>query len=275
MKSFKKHTIAVLTAILAISSVQCSSLNLGGLNMYSTKDDAQLGSNLSAEIKKDSKTYPILNNEQVRSYVQGIVNDILKSPEIKFKGIFPYSVQIIHDDKTVNAFCTPGGYIYVYTGLIKFLDNEASLAGVLGHEIAHAERRHSTQRLTTAQGTQALTGLALGNSANDNEKMAANLFSGLYLLKNSRSDEAEADDYSFKYLKTSKWYPGALLYFFDKIDQGKSSNTEFFDRLLSTHPLSKDRYDAMQARIKAAKIPPATDNNLLSAPYQKAKKLLP
>ena len=61
---------------------------------------------------------------------------------------FDWELKIIHDDETLNAFCAPGGYIYVYTGLIKFLAHEDNLAGVIGHEIAHADLRHSTQQLT-------------------------------------------------------------------------------------------------------------------------------
>ena len=65
-------------------------------------------------------------------------------------------LRIIHDDSTLNAFCTPGGYIYIYTGILKFLDSEDEFAGVLGHEIAHADLRHSTRQMTKQYGVQIL-----------------------------------------------------------------------------------------------------------------------
>ena len=72
--------------------------------------------------------------------------------------------RLIDDDKTLNAFCTPGGFIYVYTGLIKFLDSEDQLAGVMGHEIAHAALRHSTRQMTKVYGVQTLLQVATGRA---------------------------------------------------------------------------------------------------------------
>ena len=92
----------------------------------------------------------------------------------------------------------------VYTGLLKFIDNEATLAGVLGHEIAHAERRHATQRITKAYGVQILLSIVLGEKPAQIAEITANLFAGLALLTNSRADETEADEYSFGYLKSTQ-----------------------------------------------------------------------
>ena len=90
---------------------------------------------MDAEIRKQPQEYPILSNRpDVKLYVEEIGRKILASPDVKKRGVYAYRFEIIADDKTINAFCTPGGYIYVYTGLLKFLDNEASLAGVIGHE---------------------------------------------------------------------------------------------------------------------------------------------
>jgi predicted Zn-dependent protease len=128
------------------------------------KNDVSLGAQMDAQIRANPKEYPILNDASSRQYVQNMINQILQSPQIQYKSMFPYKVEIIKDDKTVNAFCTPGGYIYVYTGLIKMLDNDASLAGVIGHEIAHAERRHSANRMVKAYGAQMVLEIALGNN---------------------------------------------------------------------------------------------------------------
>lgn len=262
--------IAVMYVPLGFVLFQCSSLTNA---IFPPSQDIGLGQQLDKEIRANPKEYPILNDATSRQYVQNIVNSVIQAPEVQYRGTFPYTTEIIRDDKTVNAFCTPGGYIYVYTGLIKLLDNEASLAGVLGHEIAHAERRHSANRMAKAYGAQIITGVVLGNSPDRTAEVAANMFTGLALLKNSRDDESEADDYSFKYLRSTKWYPGAISYFFEKV-KGQSSGGAV-ERLLSTHPLPQDRLDAVTKRVNDAKLPPPTEQNLLSTPYRTFKKRLP
>jgi beta-barrel assembly-enhancing protease len=267
-----------LVLLTALSVSYC------GLNLYAVEDDAKLGKQLDDQIRTNPKEYPILNNPQIKQYVQSLVTDLVQSPEVKFRGTFPYTVEIINDDKTINAFCTPGGYIYVYTGLMKFVDNEATLAGVLGHEIGHAEGRHSTQRMTKAYGLQMIASVVLGQNPSQVAVIGANLFSGLALLKNSRADETESDELSFKYLRSSRWYAGSGKFFFEKIlaqsgvsagsNPGNSIVTSV-ERLLSTHPLPQDRVDAMNKRIADAKIPAPSEANLFATRYATLKRQLP
>jgi predicted Zn-dependent protease len=258
----------------------------GGLNLYAPETDAQLGKQMDDQIRQNPAEYPILRNPAIKQYLQNMVNEIIKSPHVQYRGKFAYQVEVIHGDKTINAFCTPGGYIYVYTGLMKVLDNEATLAGVLGHEIAHAERRHGTQRMTKAYGLQMIAQIALGQNPSQLASLGANLFSGLALLKNSRLDEDDADEYSFKYLQTTRWYPGSIKFFFEKImaasgrapagsQSAISDIATGVERLLSTHPLPQDRVDATNRRIAEAKLPPPSEANLFAVPYQQMKRSLP
>lgn len=260
----------VFVVILAVAS-SCVLTYCGVINVFPVSEDQRLGAQFDKEIKADSKQYPPYSNATAKQYVQSIVDRIVKSPDVKYRGTFPYRVELIKDDGMINAFCTPGGYIYVYTGLLKAIDNEATLAGVLGHEIAHAERRHSTNRMTTQYGIQTMTDIALGKSADQNLQLAANAFSGLGLLQNSRSDEEEADDYSFRYLQSTQWFPGGILYFFDKV-KGRGGST--IERLLSTHPLPQDRIDETNARLKKANIPPPTEAQLNTRAYTDFKRSL-
>jgi len=261
------RAITVFSALVAaVTLTMC-----GMFNIFPVSEDQKLGKQFDQQIRADAAQYPVLKNPAVREYVQAIVNKIITAPDVKYRGTFPYQVEIINDDKTVNAFCTPGGYIYVYTGLLKMLDNEASLAGVIGHEIAHAERRHSTNRMTTQMGLQTVMDMALGKSTNSNINLAANMFAGLGLMQNSRSDETEADEYSFKYLRSTQWYPGAIIYFFEKVKGRGGSSIE---RLLSTHPLPQDRIDATNARLRAANIAPPTEAQLNARGYADFKKNL-
>lgn len=261
--------------VVCITSAALSLLGCVDINIFPPSEDMRLGASLDREIRAHPQQYPILQQKAARQYVQSIVERILSSPTIRYRGTFAYRVTLLHDDQTVNAFCTPGGYIYVYTGLLKFVENEATLAAVLAHEIAHAERRHATERMTKALGAQFLMDIVLGKRPDRTAELAANFFTGLALLANSRSDEAEADEYSFGYLRHTPWYPGALLFFFDKLAHQRHSRLPTLERLLSTHPLPADRAEAMRRRIQEAALPAPTEQTLRAQPYQAFLRSLP
>ena len=247
-------------------------------NIFSDKDDVELGKEFDKEIKSNPKEFPMLEGHRdIKDYVTDIGKTILNSPKIKKKKIYPYNFQLINDT-IINAFCTPGGYVYVYTGLMKFIDNEATLAGIVGHEIAHAEMRHVTQRLTAYYGVSMLMSFILGGNPNLLAEIAANLFVGLAFLKNSREDEAEADYYSIQYLKSTKWYPGGITFFFDKIkeEQRKKGTTPGdLDRLLATHPLPDDRIKAVNKELNKINPKPDPTKGLFTEEYQRFKQKLP
>jgi predicted Zn-dependent protease len=275
----KLNNVGFYALFFAVSLLIISVFYSCGANLFTEEDDIQLGRELDKQIKSDPKTYPMLQGHQdVKDYVNGIGKYILQtSPKIEYRSVFPYNFQIINDT-IINAFCTPGGFIYVYSGLMKFVDNEATLAGVMAHEIAHAERRHMTQRLTNYYGVSIVLNIVLGNNPNTIADIMANLFVGLGFLANSRSDEQEADNYSIKYLTTSKYYPGAITFFFDKIsdEQKKKGQTPgSLDRLLSTHPLPQDRIDNVKEKINAFKTKPDPTKGLYTEEYQLIKQKLP
>ncbi|KAB2845666.1 MAG: M48 family metalloprotease [Melioribacteraceae bacterium] len=229
-----------------------------GINLFKDSDEVAMGQQFDGEIRKNEKEYPVYNDPELKKYVdERIFQEILKSPEIKKKSVYNYKLEIIDDDSVLNAFAVPGGYVYLYTGLMKYLDSEAALAGVLGHEIAHVERRHATQRITAAYGIQIVASLALGNNPSQISVMAANLFGGLGLLANSRSNEDESDQYSIKYLQATRYYPGSVKFFFEKLrDDGKvSSGGSGIQTFLSTHPDPIDRINSTNERLKLLNLP--------------------
>jgi len=229
----------------------CSSL---GINLFSDADEVSLGENVAAEINSDPKEYPIFRGDpSVKQYINDrIFNHILATKAIQKRTVYHYQLEIINRDDILNAFALPGGRVYVYTGLLKYLDSEAALAGVLGHEIAHAERRHATKRMTAQYGTAMLLSLVLGDNPNKYVEIAANLFVGLSLLSNSRSDEDESDKFSVDYLKDTRYYPGGVKFFFEKLrDDGKvSSKSGGLETFLSTHPDPIARISTTDQRLK-------------------------
>jgi predicted Zn-dependent protease len=212
-----------------------------GVNIFSVEDDMELGAELDAQIQADSENYPILSRSsypQAYAFVEQMVDDILASNAFKYGETFEWKVTIINSS-TMNAFAAPGGYIYFYTGLMKYLDNSASLAGVIGHEMAHADLRHSTQVLTKVYGLSYLFSLIFGKDPGKLASLASTIATNGTALKFSRDNEYDADRYSIYYLCATKYEPTSIGNFFTKLaDDGYSSdNLEF----LSTHPSDENR----------------------------------
>ena len=276
----KKISLAkLITPALLVLLFSISIFYSCGANLFSLNDDVKFGEDLDKQIKSSPREYPMLEGHQeLSSYVSNLGSYLITtSPSIKYKDVFPYKFQII-DDTIINAFCTPGGYIYVYTGLMRYIDNEATLAGIMAHEVAHAECRHTTQRLTSYYGISMVMNIVLGSNPSTLADIMANLFVGVGFLANSRSDEQEADTYSIKYLTTTKYFPGAIKYFFDKISAeqaAKGNNPGALDRLLSTHPLPQDRIDNVAEQLKINGISQDTTRNLFRNEYQNLKTKLP
>ncbi|RLD62323.1 MAG: peptidase M48 [Bacteroidetes bacterium] len=213
-------------------------------NIFSLDDDIAFGKGLQMEIESNPNEYPLLDTiEYANAYahVYRIRDSILNSGELIYADRFEWSVRIVEDDSVLNAFAAPGGYIFVYTGIIKYLDNEAQFAGVLGHEMAHADRRHSTDQLTKAYGITILLGIILGNNQNQLAEIAANLAAGVASLAFSRDAEYEADEYSIKYLYPTAYDARGVGGFFEKME-GSPQPPEF----LSTHPNPGNRIDKIE-----------------------------
>jgi predicted Zn-dependent protease len=202
-----------------------------GVNLFSIQQDKELGKQVASEIDANTAEYPLLDPVQYKfayDYVNKVRDKILSSGQVDYKDEFEWKIKIIHDDSTLNAFCTPGGYIYVYTGILKFLDSEDQFAGVMGHEIAHADMRHSTRQMTQMFGVQVLLSVIAGNRAAIQQITGA-----LIGLKFSRNHETEADGRSVKYLCPTDYNAAGGAGFFQKIQEmGGSGQPEF----LSTHP---------------------------------------
>lgn len=223
--------VLLIIVLLGTIAVGCGVKSGNGINLFTLQQDREFGAQVAGEIENDSVNYPILDSARYASvykYVYGIRDKILASGNVQHKDDFAWRIRIIKNDTTLNAFCTPGGYIYIYTGIMKYLDSEDQLAGVLGHEIAHADMRHSTKQMTQMYGIETLSKVLLGRYEN-----LATLTSSLVGLKFSRSHEEEADERSVHYLCPTDYNAGAGGQFFQKIEAAGGAGVPEF---LSTHP---------------------------------------
>jgi predicted Zn-dependent protease len=230
----KLFTHLGLLAALFISS--CTSKD-GDLNVFSPEDDVEMGRQYNTQVLNKPSEFPVLPENDYPKVYQGInriVERILKSKSMLHRDEFAWEVRVIDDDSVLNAFCTPGGYIYVYTGLIRFLDSEDQLAGVLGHEIAHADLRHSSEQMTKSYGIRLLVQLFFGDGS-----LLGNMAGSLADLSFSRGDETEADLQSVRYLYDTDYDPRGVARFFEKMEaKGESLGPLVF---LSTHPNPDNR----------------------------------
>ena len=206
--------------------------------------DVELGLQTVMSIQEDPVEYPILPKEEypeAYAYMAAMVEEIVNSPEVQYRDIFKYKdVKIINRDDVLNAFCVPGGYVYVYTGIIKYMDHPDHLAGVLGHEIAHAEKRHSTIRLQKEYGKENIFRfLILSGSVNLSGAIAVKMAKDLTSLDYSRGQEAEADEWSVRYLRSTPYACNGAAGFFEKIIE--EGNDVAIPEFLSDHPDSAAR----------------------------------
>ncbi len=236
----------LMVVLLVSSAVFVSSCDDGKLNFFTLEQDKEFGMQLDSSILANQTEYPILSKTQfpeAYAHIERIRDNILVSSHLRYPTTFAWEVKIINQD-VLNAFAAPGGYMYFYTGLIKFLDNEAQFAGVMAHEMAHADRRHSTEMLTTQYGFGVLTSLILGENPSMVEQIIAELAQGLGGLKYSRDNEYEADEYAVKYLYDTDYHARELAGFFEKMDESTSSGRP--PEFLSTHPSPENRIEKIE-----------------------------
>ncbi len=207
------------------------------LSNVSDAQEASLGAETNRAIL--SEKVKLSQNPVVNNYVNQIGQRLARTsarPNIK------YTFQVVEDD-SINAFATMGGFVYVNTGLVKAADNEAQLAGVIGHEIGHITGRHSLQHIKQAAITQGLTSLA-GLDRDTVVQMGVQL---ALTLPNSRQDEYDADRRGLTNMIQTGYAPTAMPEFMKKLIGGNSA-PEF----LSSHPAVTERVANLQKMIPAA-----------------------
>ena len=250
-------TLVLGMGVATVKPAQAGWLDLimNGVQVYqlSNISDSQEG-DLGKRINNQ-----LINSGQIKLYKNNTVGSYVNTLGQKLAGAsgrpnIPYTFQVVNDD-AVNAFATMGGYVYVTTGLLKSADNEAELAGVVGHEIGHIAERHAVAHMRQAAITQGITG-ALGV----NRDRLVNIGTQLVLeLPNSRRDEYEADTDGFETMGRAGYEQSAMATFMQKLVR-QNSPPEF----LSTHPDASNRVVALQRLDQQEALPQATAG--LSAP---------
>lgn len=202
------------------------------LSNLSTEQKVSLGSDIHQQVRRNYRL-------TTRDSVTRVGRRLAASSECSQTPFKFYVVQ----DSSINAFATTGGYVYVHTGLLNAVDNEAQLAGVLSHEIAHICNDDLISKLRQAQiaqGAASLAGLDRSTVASVAYKLAVD-------LPNSRDAEFDADDDGVRYMRRAGYNPNAMITFLRKLDSQSSRRPSF----LSTHPGTKERISILQRKLAA------------------------
>lgn len=241
----------LLALLTALTLAGCAARHPGdpikpGFNMYSKEQDIELGRQAAAEVRKQVQ---VVQNPELQNYIGAIGKKLAAQPEA---GGYPYSFTLINEP-SINAFALPGGPIFVNTGLIEAADNEAQVAGVLAHEIAHVALRHGTNQASKASLIQlpaVLAGMAIGQDSVVDQIAQIGLGFGVnsVILKYSRDAENQADALGTRILAEAGYNPIEMANFFEKLQEEGGSRPPQF---LSSHPDPGNRVARVQAEIQA------------------------
>ncbi|MCA9400941.1 MAG: M48 family metalloprotease [Candidatus Omnitrophica bacterium] len=207
-----KNSVLISSLLLMTSLTGCSTeYNLATRQqetlMYSTDREVQIGFSVSQKV--DEK-YDIVEDVDVNARVERLFNRLV---EVSDRKDIVYFIKVIEEDEMINAFSLPGGYVYLFSGLVEKARSDDELAGVIAHEIGHITARHGVKRLQAAYGAMILTAAAA--AADGGIGAGVNLTMNTILSEYSQEDEFEADRLAVKYMRKAGFDPYGVEEFFD------------------------------------------------------------
>jgi predicted Zn-dependent protease len=212
-------------------------------NWYSLETEIRMGKQYAMQVEQGVK---LVQDPVVNEYVNRIGQNLVRNSDAQV----PFTIKVIDSDE-VNAFALPGGFFYVNSGLILAADEEAELAGVMAHEIAHVAARHGTRQMTRAQwaniGTIPL--IFIGGGIGYGIYEAAGLGLPLTFMKFQRNFEAEADYLGLQYMYKTGYDPQAFISFFEKVQAKEKKKPGTLAKAFASHPQTPDRIEKSQQEI--------------------------
>ena len=238
-----------------------------GVNLYSLEREQALGRELAFEVEHQAT---VVTDPVVTEYVNRLGQNIVRNSDAKV----PFTIKVLDDDE-INAFALPGGYFYVNSGLIMAADNEAELAGVMAHEIAHVAARHVTKNYTRAQlfNLASIPLIFVGGPIGYAVRQGVGLALPMSFLKFSRDAEREADLLGLEYTYRAGYDPEAFVTFFEKLKTEEKKKHSAFAKAFATHPMTEQRIKAAQNEI-SQDLPARDEYVVTTSDFDQAKSRL-
>src|ERR1700734_461383 len=215
-----------------------------GVNFYSLEKEIAIGKQMAQQVERQAK---IIDDPVIAEYVNRVGQNLVRNSDAKV----PFTIKVI-DTEEVNAFALPGGFFFVNSGLVMKADNEAELAGVMAHEIAHVAARHGTKQATRGEIANLATIplIFVGGWTGYGIYQAASVLVPVGFLKFSRAMESEADLLGLEYMYKAGYDPTAFVDFFEKIETLEKRKPGTVAKVFSTHPPTDARIQAAQKNIQ-------------------------
>jgi beta-barrel assembly-enhancing protease len=215
----------------------------GGINFYSIQKEIALGKQLAEEVRRQSK---LLDDPMVGEYINRVGQNLVRNSD----ATVPFNFQVVEGDQ-LNAFAFPGGFVFVYTGLIEATETEAELAGAMAHEIAHVAARHITRQATRGQivNYATLPLILWGGWTGYAVRQGAGLGIPLGFLSFDRRFESEADMLGIQYMYKAGYDPTASVDLFERMLSLEKRKPGSIARVFNTHPMTEDRLVQTQKNI--------------------------
>ena len=254
MIKFKTWNLLPLLAMgVMLTRCSCDFFGTTGALFVPESKEIALGASFDSTLRANDTAkleYPIFDTKgdskriEFQAYVTDLAKSILAQVPASDKPGYDFKFTIIDKD-VENAFAVPGGYVYIYTGIIKKMNNEAELSGVLGHEISHVVWHHYRDALAKTAGMGILLDALLGDDAGKLAQVVAGSLFQLAALKVSRSNESEADHYGTIYSGKAGRNPLGIANYFARAKEAGFA-------WLSSHPGSADRVEDVTDQVNAS-----------------------
>jgi predicted Zn-dependent protease len=236
-------------------------------NWYSLERQISMGKDYSKQVESTSR---LITEATISDYINRIGQNLVRNSDSQV----PFTIKVIDSDD-INAFALPGGFFYVDSGLIQAADNEAELAGVMAHEIAHVAACHMARARTRGQlmNLASISMMMVGGPVGYGVYQAAGLAMPMTFLKFSRGFESEADFLGVEYMYKAGYDPQAFTTFFERVKNLEKRRGSTIAKAFETHPQTPDRITKTQKEINTL-LPPQAEYKVDTSEFQDVKAQL-
>lgn len=240
--------LAALASPAASAQAKKRNLPRPGWNLFSKEQDIEIGREFAKQVEQQ---YVVVRDKELTDYVNRVGMRLVEKGELER---YPFFFKVVQED-SINAFALPGGPMYVHTGLLRAVENEAQLAGVLAHELSHVVLRHGTNQASKAQFAQLgamLAGAVVGGGslAGQLAQLGIGLGANSVLLKYSRNAESDADLLGAYTMAKAGYNPIEMARFFERLEAERKGKTpKLVEIFTASHPDPGNRVKAIESQL--------------------------